>query len=69
MANKTHGTRQKMTFRVEATKPRNPLAVKARQMPAGPHGKTTGAKRAAEKNQLKKTLVAEQLNDDQDKKK
>lgn len=63
MANKTHGTRQKMTFRVEASKPRNPVALKARQMPAGPHGKTTSAKRAADKLALKKTLVAEQMDD------
>ncbi len=59
MANKTHGTRQKMTFRVAASKPRNPVALKARQMPAGPHQKTAGAKRAAEKNQIKKALLEE----------
>jgi len=56
MANKTHGTRQKMTFRVPAAKPRNPLAVPAAKRSAGPHGPTPKAVRARQRSILKKLL-------------
>lgn len=56
MANRTHGTRQKMVFRLPATRPRNPLALRARQQAAGPHRKTVGAVRAAQRRAVKKLL-------------
>jgi hypothetical protein len=46
MANKGLATRQKMQLRViPAAKPRNPLAVAAKQRVAGPHVKTVSAQR------------------------
>jgi len=56
MANRSHGTRQKMVFRLPASKPRNPLALRARQLPAGSHRKDSGALRAAARRALKKNL-------------
>lgn len=56
MAVKTHGTRQKMTFRVAIGKPRNPLAVLARKRAAGPHQKSASAERAAAERALKRAL-------------
>jgi hypothetical protein len=57
MANKTHSTRQKLTFRLQPTKPRNPLALRARQRSAGAHVKSTSARRAEAKRLLKKSLA------------
>ena len=56
MAVKTHGTRQKMTFRVAATKLRNPLVVLAKKRAAGPHKKSESAERAAAERALKRAL-------------
>ncbi|WLI89280.1 hypothetical protein Q4S45_21715 [Massilia sp. R2A-15] len=64
MANKALATRQKMTIRVEPSqqfgKPRNPVAVAAKQRPGGPHVKSPTAQRQAEKRALAKAkLVAD----------
>ena len=60
MANKALSKRQKLTFRSEpaqrALKPRNPLVVPARLRVAGPHKKTTSAKRQQERLALLNTL-------------
>jgi hypothetical protein len=56
MANKGLATRQKMQLRViPAPKPRNPLAVAAKQRVAGAHVKTKSAQRQADKRALQKT--------------
>lgn len=57
MANKTLGTRQKLSFRVEPsqTRPRNPVAVAAKQRAAGPHRKSASAIRQAQKLLVKKS--------------
>ena len=61
MANKGRGNRQKITSRVEpsqrALKPRNPVAVPAKQRVAGPHVKTKSANRQAKKRELIKLLL------------
>jgi len=66
MANKTLGTRQKLSFRIEPSqkgmKPRNPVAVAAKQRAAGPHKKTASAVRQVQKRSIKKTLT--ELNND-----
>ncbi|MBI3284137.1 MAG: hypothetical protein HYZ65_04685 [Burkholderiales bacterium] len=56
MANKALATRQRMTFRVEPSqaKPRNPVAVAAKQRAAGPHRKSATAIRQQQKIALKK---------------
>jgi hypothetical protein len=56
MANKAHGTRQKLTFKLPATKPRNPLVAVAGKRKAGSHLLETGAVRQAEKRKLKKLV-------------
>lgn len=60
MANKTVAKRQKLTFRVEpsqkALKPRNPVAVPAKQRAAGAHRKTASAQRQLHGRALKKLL-------------
>lgn len=56
MANRTHKTRQKLVFRVPVAKPRNPLAMAARQRSAGSHRKSGGAQRSALRNAWKKDL-------------
>jgi hypothetical protein len=56
MANKTHGTRQKLTFKLPAIKPRNPLVVEAGKRKAGSHTPDKGAVRQAQKRQVKKLL-------------
>jgi hypothetical protein len=62
MANKTFGTRQKLGFRIEPSqrlaKPRNPLALAARQRAAGAHGKSGAATRQAARMALLKKLGA-----------
>ena len=60
MANKALATRQKMSFRVEPSqklaKPRNPVAVAAKQRAAGPHRKTASALRQSARLDVKKKL-------------
>ena len=56
MADRAHRTRQKMTFRLATTKPRNPLVAPAIKRVAGPHRKTRGALRLAERQALQKSL-------------
>lgn len=60
MANKALAKRQKLTIRVEPSqkplKPRNPIALAARQRVAGAHEKTTSAQRQLQKRLLKKVL-------------
>ena len=60
MANKALAKRQKMTIRVEpsqrALKPRNPIALAAKQRVAGAHRKETGAQRQLHERLLKKVL-------------
>ena len=59
MANKTLAKRQKLSFRIEPSqktlKPRNPVAVAAKQRAAGPHRKSASAERQLQKEALKKT--------------
>jgi hypothetical protein len=61
MANKALATRQKMRLRIEPSqqfgKPRNPLAVAARQRVAGPHVKSKSAQRQADKRALEKAKL------------
>ncbi|ALU87433.1 hypothetical protein [Herbaspirillum rubrisubalbicans] len=61
MANKTLGTRQKLSFRVEPSqsRPRNPVVVAAQQRAggAGPHRKNASAQRQQLKSELLKKLV------------
>ena len=61
MANKALATRQKMRVRVEPSqtfgKPRNPLAVLAKQRVAGAHVKSKSAQRQAEKRALEKAKL------------
>jgi hypothetical protein len=56
---KGHTTRQKLTFRIATRKPRNPLALRARQRSAGPHRKSASALRGAAKRELKKIVEGE----------
>lgn len=59
MANKSLGTRQKLVFRLDPaqTKPRNPLALAAKQSGAGSHQKSTSSIRQAQKINLKKIPI------------
>ncbi|MDF3035659.1 MAG: hypothetical protein K0S28_933 [Paucimonas sp.] len=57
MANKSLKTRQKLTFRVDApslSKPRNPVALAAKQRAAGSHEKTGSAKRQMQRRLTRK---------------
>jgi len=60
MANKTLGTRQKLSFRIEPSqqlaRPRNPVAVAAKQRAAGPHRKTASALRQSARLELNRKL-------------
>lgn len=60
MANKALATRQKMRIRVEPSqayaKPRNPVAVAAKQRSAGAHEKTISGQRQELKRALAKKL-------------
>lgn len=64
MARRTHGTRQKLVFRVAAAKPRNPLVAPAIKRAAGPHRKGPSALRGAQKSALRKTLAPDAGSDD-----
>ncbi len=57
MANKALATRQKMQFRVPASKPRNPVAVAAKLRAAGPHAKPAASQRQAAKRALAKVSL------------
>jgi hypothetical protein len=61
MANKALSKRQKLTIRIEpsqrALKPRNPIAVAAKQRVAGAHQKSASAKRQLHNRLLKKVLA------------
>lgn len=63
MANKTLGTRQKLSFRVEPSqsRPRNPVALAAQQRAggAGAHRKNASAQRQQLKSDLLKKLVGD----------
>lgn len=60
MANKAISKRQKLTIRVEpsqrALKPRNPIALPAKQRVAGAHRKDVSAQRQLHQRLLKKVL-------------
>jgi hypothetical protein len=60
MANKALSKRQKLTIRVEpsqkALKPRNPIALGAKQRVAGAHQKNASAKRQLQERVVKKIL-------------
>lgn len=60
MANKALAKRQKMTIRVEpsqrALKPRNPIALAAKQRVAGSHRKGAATERQLHERLLKKVL-------------
>lgn len=60
MANKALSKRQKMTIRVEpsqkALKPRNPIALAAKQRVAGAHRTTASAQRQLQQRLLKKVI-------------
>ena len=61
MANKALATRQKMRIKVEPSqayaKPRNPVAVAAKQRAAGAHVKTVSGQRQEQKRALAKKLA------------
>ncbi len=61
MANKALAKRQKLTIRIEpsqrALKPRNPVALAAKQRVGGSHQKSVSAQRQIQKLQLKKKLT------------
>jgi hypothetical protein len=60
MANKELAKRQKLVIRVEpsqrALKPRNPVALPAKQRVAGAHGKALSGQRQLQERLLKKVL-------------
>lgn len=61
MANKALAKRQKLTIRMEPSqrtlKPRNPVAVAAKQRVGGSHQKSVSVQRQIQKLQLKKKLT------------
>ncbi|ADJ61710.1 hypothetical protein G5B88_00920 [Herbaspirillum seropedicae] len=61
MANKTLGTRQKLSYRIEPSqsKPRNPVALAAQQRAggAGPHRKSEATQRQQGRSALLKKLI------------
>lgn len=61
MADKALAKRQKQSFRTapsqRALKPRNPVAVPAKQRAAGPHRKSKSANRQAKKRDLIRQLL------------
>lgn len=61
MANKALAKRQKLSFRIEPSqqplKPRNPVAIPAKQRAAGPHRKSKSANRQAKKRELIRQLL------------
>jgi hypothetical protein len=59
MANKSLGTRQKLIFRLDPaqSKPRNPVALAAKQGGAGSHQKSNSSIRQTQKIILKKIPI------------
>lgn len=59
MANKSLGTRQKLIFRLDPaqSKPRNPVALAAKQSGAGSHQKSQSSIRQTQKITLKKIPI------------
>ncbi len=49
-------TRQKLVYRTDGLRPRNPLVVAARKRSAGPHTVTPGGQRQAARRRLKRLL-------------
>jgi hypothetical protein len=49
-------TRQKLVFRTDGQRPRNPVAIAARRLPAGPHGLTPGGERQLAKRRFKRLI-------------
>ncbi len=64
MADRTHKTRQKPTFRIAPSKPRNPLVAPALKRVAGPHRKSASAVRAAERRALERATITNESPDD-----
>ena len=66
MANKALAKRQKLTIRVEpsqrALKPRNPIALPAKQRVAGSHRKGNSTERQLHERLLKKVLGSSEEN-------
>ncbi len=56
MARKAHSTRQKMTFKLAPSRPRNPVALPARMRAAGAHRKSASALRAEAARKLERAL-------------
>lgn len=60
MANKALSKRQKLTIRVEPSqrpgKPRNPIALSARQRVSGAHGKSPSGQRQLQQRLIKKLV-------------
>ena len=52
-------TRQKLMFRTDGLRPRNPLAIAARKRAAGVHEKSRGALRQQAKRRLRRLLDAD----------
>jgi hypothetical protein len=53
---KSLNTRQKLVFRCDGLRPRNPLVIATRQRAAGPHQATPGGLRQQAKRRLKRML-------------
>ena len=49
-------TRQKLVFRTDGLRPRNPVVTAARKRAAGPHQPTPGGQRQLAKRRLKRLL-------------
>jgi hypothetical protein len=64
MADRSHKTRQKLTFRLAPIKPRNPLVAPAMKRVAGPHRKSASAIRAAAREALQRAVDEKDLGDD-----
>jgi len=47
-------TRQKLMFRADGLRPRNPVAVAARKRQAGPHGPSKGGARQMAKRRFRR---------------
>lgn len=52
-------TRQKLMFRADGLRPRNPVAVVARKRAAGVHQKSTGALRQQAKRRLRRLIESQ----------
>lgn len=52
-------TRQKLMFRADGLRPRNPVALGARKRAAGVHQKSTGALRQQAKRRLRRLIESQ----------